>query len=210
MVKQYKFKYWRRFSLTSSIFLSAFIWSSSGHADTGSGRIVVEYAEKAIAKGYGDMCSLEMKPVKVGGYFNCLDFGPYRYVKGYNNVSAYVVQAGKPPYQIMGGSADNPKYLIDGPWVLDMPRRMVGYWNDVVEGRAKLQEEKAAVAARKSAAEDYINSLVDAEKPKIIEAEGQRVKDTVVDQVIKDEVGTPIPSQDLQEALGTLEPTSRP
>lgn len=176
-------------------------FAGSAGAEVGGGRIVVEYAEKAIAKGYGGMCSLAMTPVASGGYYHCLDFGPYRYVKGYESVSAFVVQRGQPPYQVMGGTPQNPVFVIKGPWESDLPMKVISYWNDVVEGGAEKLKRTEETSGRKKAAEEYINSLVQKEKPAVVEVAGEKKDDGVVDEVLKDEIGKPVPPADLQEAL---------
>lgn len=187
-------------TLVSSLILIA-AGAVSAHAEVGGGRIVVEYAEKAIAKGYGGMCSLAMVPVASGGYYHCIDFGPYRYVKGYEGVSAYVVQKGQPPYQVMGGAPDNPVFVIKGPWESDLPMRVISYWNEVVEGGAERLKRAEETTGRKKAAEEYINSLVKKEKPAVVVVEGERKTDKVVDQVLNDEIGKPVAPADLKQAL---------
>lgn len=175
-------------------------------ADVGGGRIVVEYAEKAMFKGYGGMCSLAMTPVKTGGYYHCIDFGPYRYVKGYESVAAFVVQQGKPPYQIMGGTPQNPKFVIEGPWVRDLPMRVISYWNDVIEGGAEKLQKAQEVSSRKTAAEEYIKSLVEKEKPANVDAAEEKKDDPVVSDVLSDEIGKPVDPADLKEALQAVVP----
>lgn len=175
--------------------------AAPSRAEVGGGRIVVEYAEKAISKGYGSMCSLAMVPVKTGGYYHCIDFGPYRYVKGYESVAAFVVQQGKAPYQVMGGTPQNPVFVIEGPWAQDLPMRVIAYWNDVVEGGADKLRKAQETSGRKKAAEEYINSLVKKEKPVEVEVAGEKKDDAVVSDVLKDEIGKPVASTDLREAL---------
>jgi hypothetical protein len=177
--------------------------ATQASAEVGAGRIVVEYAEKAIAKGYGSMCSLAMTPVASGGYYPCIDFGPYRYVRGYESVAAFVVQKDKAPFKIMGGTAQNPGFVIDGPWVTDLPMRMVAYWNDVVEGGADKLKQSQETSGRKRAAEEYINSLVQKEKPSeppAVVTQPPAAEPAVGDQS-KDEIGKPVDAADLKEAL---------
>jgi hypothetical protein len=171
------------------------------HAEIGGGRIVVEYAEKAMAKGYGSMCSLAMTPVKTGGYYHCIDFGPYRYVKGYESVAAFVVQQGKAPYQVMSGTPQNPVFVIAGPWVQDLPMQVITYWNDVVEGGAEKLRQVQDTSGRKKAAEEYINSLVKKEKPVEVQVSGEQKAEVTVNDVLKDEIGKPVEPTDLKEAL---------
>jgi hypothetical protein len=178
--------------------------AASASAEVGGARIVVEYAEKAIAKGYGAMCSLSMAPVKSGGYYHCLDFGPYRYVKGYESVSAYVVQQGKPPYQVMSGPIADPVFVIGGPWMQDMPLRVIAYWNDVVDGGAARIKQATEATGRKKAAEEYINSLVQKERPAVVEVAGEKKDDAVVTDVLEDRIGEPVPPADLKKVLESV------
>jgi hypothetical protein len=176
-------------------------------AETGAERIVVSYAEKAIAKGYGSMCSLDMMPVRSGGYYPCLDFGPYRYVRGYESVSAYVVLKGGAPYRVLSGSADSPAFTVAGPWQSDMPMRIVAFWNDVVSGGEARRKETEAATGRQRAAEAYIKSLSEKEKP----AESKAVpsvppvpesKDSVT--AAQPDIGKPVAADDLKQVLGTI------
>jgi hypothetical protein len=142
---------------------SALAVSTPPASAAGGEAIVSEYARKAIERGYGGMCSLGMEPVKSGGYYPCLDFGPYRFVVGYESVSAYVVQKGSTPFQVMGGSP--ARFLVDGPWTTDMPERAVSYWNDTVMGGAARLKEVEDGVSRKSAAAAYIDGLNKKEEP---------------------------------------------
>ena len=180
---------------------AAFFAAAPSSAEVGGGRIVVEYAEKAISKGYGAMCSLAMVPVKAGGYYHCIDFGPYRYVKGYESVAAFVIQQGKAPYQVMGGTPQDPVFVMEGPWAQDLPMRVIAYWNNVVEGGADKLRKAQETSGRKKAAEEYINSLVEKEKPAEAEVADDKKDDAVVSDVLKDEIGKPVTSTDLKEAL---------
>lgn len=125
----------------------------------GGPSIIVDMAERAIAKGHGTTCGLEMKPVAKGGYYPCLDFGPYRYVRGYGKVYGFVVQVGKQPFSVMSGSELSPAWTYDGPWKEDMPARMVLWWNDTVEGVAFRAESEAAASGERAAAEKYIRGI---------------------------------------------------
>nr|WP_250807216.1 hypothetical protein [Neorhizobium tomejilense] len=190
-------------TLAAALTLVAAI-SSPSKAEMGGARIVVEYAEKAIAKGYGSMCSLAMVPVKTGGYYHCLDFGPYRYVKGYESVSAYVVQQGKAPYQVMAGPPSNPVFAIEGPWSQDLPMRVIEYWNEVVEGGAAKARKAEESTGRKKAAEEYINSLVQKERPAVVETVGEKKDGEVVTDVLNDKIGEPVAPADLQKVLESV------
>jgi len=127
--------------------------------------IVVEMAAKAMAKGYGATCSLEMKPTKRNGYYPCIDFGPYRFVKGYGKVYGLVAQKGKEPFLVMSGTPDSPAWIYDGPWQTDMPARIVMFWNDTVEGGAAKRRNAEEASAEQKAAADYIRKLRGEEQP---------------------------------------------
>lgn len=127
--------------------------------------VVAEMALKAIDKGYGATCSLEMKPVRRNGYYPCLDFGPYRFVKGYGKVYGLVVQKDKEPFLVMSGPEGRPAWLYDGPWQTDMPSRVVMFWNDTVEGGATKRGQEEAASAEKQAAAEYIRKLNGEDKP---------------------------------------------
>lgn len=141
--------------------------SGGAVASDGAG-IVGEYAVKALDKGYGTVCGLDMKPVTSGGYFRCLDFGPYRFVEGYRKVYGFVVEKDGFPFQVLGGTPENASFTVAGPWSVDMPKRLVQWWNDVVEGGEgkRLSREKQSERARTAA--EYIDSLNTKDEPKAV------------------------------------------
>lgn len=118
---------------------------------------VVDLARKAVDKGYGATCSLEMKPVEAGGYFPCLDFGPYRLVFAYGTVKGFVVQKGREPFLILTGPTEDPAYVRSGPWTADMPARLAMWWNDVVDGGAERQAERQKESDEERAAQEYVS-----------------------------------------------------
>lgn len=121
--------------------------------------VAIDLAEQAMAKGYGSMCNLEMKPVTTGGYYPCFDFGPYRYVRGYGKVTGLVIQKGKQPFPIFSGSKTSPTFIYKGPWENDVVSRMVMWWNDNIEDGSRKAKQEAKTAENQSAAAEYINSL---------------------------------------------------
>lgn len=127
--------------------------------------IVTDIARKAISKGYGTECSLEMAPVARGGYFPCIDIGPYRVVFTYKSVKGFVIQKDKPPFLVLGGQADAPSFVVDGPWNADMPARVAMWWNDEVEGGSRKLEETQRASTEKKAAEEYVNKLMGRQEP---------------------------------------------
>jgi hypothetical protein len=143
--------------------LSFLLLTTAALAQNGEA-VGVEFAEKAIAKGYGSTCDLSMQPSKQNAYYPCIDFGPYRYVREYQKVSAYVVGPGRTPFKIMTGSAQSPSFILGGPWEQDFAARAVMFWNDVVEGgEAKAKEQLQSSKAREDA-ESYVNDIIG--KPK--------------------------------------------
>lgn len=140
----------------------------AAHAD-GEAHIS-DLARKAVDRGYGATCSLEMKPVDRGGYFPCLDFGPYRVVFSYGTVKGFVVQHGRDPFPILSGPADDPEFTRPGPWTTDMPARLAMWWNDVVEGGADRQADRQKRSDEERAAQDYVNKLMGKEAPKPAQA----------------------------------------
>lgn len=140
---------------------SAFLLLLTTAASAQSGEAIgVEFAEKAIQKGYGATCSLAMQPSATDGYYPCIDFGPYRYVREYQKVSAYVVGPGRVPFKIMGGTAQNPTFILGGPWQQDFAARAVMFWNDIVEGGEKKAAEQMETAKARQDAENYVRGIM--------------------------------------------------
>lgn len=124
-----------------------------------TGPLISDLANRALKKGHGTECSLKFEPTKNRGYYPCLDFGPYRYVKAYGKSFVFVIQANKSPFKIMEGSYESLSFIHDGPWNSDVGPRLALWWNDVVEGNAlKFEMDSAETKARTEAA-DYISSL---------------------------------------------------
>lgn len=136
--------------------VALFANAAAAHADGSS--VVVDFAERALAKGYGSMCSLAMVPSTTDGYYPCIDFGRYRYVREYQKVSGYVVGKDKKPFKIMGGTAQDPRFTIGGPWEQDMPSRVVMFWNDIIEGGAEKAQSVMESTKEREEAEALIRS----------------------------------------------------
>lgn len=197
--------FWRALALAA--LPAALLPGPAAAADDGAA-FVVDRAERAIGKGYGEMCSLEMEPVQHGGYYPCLDFGPYRIVFEYRKVSGFVVQEGHPPFKVMGGGEDDPSFARNGPWVADMPARMASWWNEIVEGGAARARARTLAEARRSVAETYIRSLGGSspvpaasrgESP-ALPAETEAVP---TGEVLADTDGEPAAASDLARLLGS-------
>lgn len=148
--------------LTSSTLLLLLTTVASAQSGEAIG---VEYAEKAIAKGYGTTCNLAMQPSRQDDYYPCIDFGPYRYVREYQKVSAYVVGPGRTPFKIMSGSSQEPTFILGGPWEQDFAARAVMFWNDVVEGGETKAKEQLRTTKERKEAEDFVKGIMGQAEP---------------------------------------------
>lgn len=117
-------------------------------------------ALKAMDRGYGETCSLAMVPVPKGGYYPCIDFGPYRIVKEYGRVTGYVVRDGKQPflvYRLENGRGGG--FVVPGAWEHDMAAQLAIFWNETVErrgGEARLRQQHES---ERKAAEAFVSGL---------------------------------------------------
>jgi len=128
----------------------------SGQAFAQQAEEVTPLALRAMERGYGGTCSLEMIPVARGGYYPCLDFGPYRIVKQYGRVTGYVVREGRAPYLVFKTEAGEGGFVVRGPWETDMPAKIALFWNDVVEGKGAEAKAKQEIENERQAAEAFI------------------------------------------------------
>lgn len=145
--------------LSAAILVAQSARAQSIPAMSGDGAAVVaDIASKAIARGYGRTCSLTMEPVRTGGYYPCLDFGPYRIVKEYGRIRGFVVHEGSPPFQVLS-YGDRGDGFVEGPWVIDMPARIVSFWSDVVDGGLDRAKRSNDARTQRQAAEDYVRKL---------------------------------------------------
>jgi len=138
--------------------LVAALSASPALASDGPG-VVAEMAERILSRGHGGTCSLAMVPVPRGGYYPCLDFGPYRVVKEYGRVSGYVVRDGKPPYLVMTAGERGQGFVAAGPWETDMPARIVSFWNDIVDGGLERSRQAREADADRRDVEEYVRRL---------------------------------------------------
>jgi hypothetical protein len=120
---------------------------------------VTPLAIRAMERGYGKTCSLEMIPVARGGYYPCLDFGPYRLVKQYGRITGYVVREGKQPFLVFRTEEGLGGFTVKGPWEADMPAKIALFWNDVVEGRGQETKASIEIENERLAAEEYVSGL---------------------------------------------------
>lgn len=114
--------------------------------------IGVEYAIKAMDRGYGSSCNLAMEISQNDAYYRCIDFGPYRVVEEYQKVSAYVVGPDMQPFKIMEGPSKQPVFTVGGPWEQDFAMKAVSFWNEVVEGGKSEAEHRAEAQKAKDTA----------------------------------------------------------
>lgn len=143
--------------LAASIAVISFPALADGPADA------IALVHSAVAKGYGAACSLEMVPVSTGGYYHCVDAGPYRIVLEYGRTRAFVVIPGEAPFEILVSDAAGTRFEMQGVWETDFAQRVSDWWNATVMGEqassiARLAEEGRAAAAG-SAVEAYLKSL---------------------------------------------------
>ena len=149
----------------SIIIASMLLQTSTVLGSNTSLNMVSEYAQKAIKMGYGAECSLGMKVVGVGGYYPCLDFGPYRIVVKYQEVAGFIIQKGFAPYKIFEGPEEKLVFIRNGPWNNDVVVQMTEWWSNVVEGGSIRKSEMKLQNTRQTAAERYIKSLQKKELP---------------------------------------------
>jgi hypothetical protein len=139
--------------------IAAFAAASIGIPAAQAADSVTPLAMRALDRGYGKVCSLEMTPVSVGGYYPCLDFGPYRIVKQYGRVTGYVIRDGKQPFLVFRLEDGIGGFTVKGPWETDMPARITIFWNDVVEGRGQDSKDSQDLENERQAAEAYVSGL---------------------------------------------------
>ena len=113
----------------------------------------VEAVQAAIEKGHGAECSLSGEVVSTGGYFHCLDVGPYRFVSEYGRTRAFVIVDKQPPFAIMTTENGEPEFLVKGPWQTDLTTRVAKWWSDEIEGGRIDRETQEATSQRQMDAE---------------------------------------------------------
>jgi hypothetical protein len=117
--------------------------------------------DEALAKGYGAKCSLEHEPVATGGYYPCLDIGPYRFIKEYEKTSAFVVLEKAKPYPIGEVQNGDISFLVKGPWTRDLEYRISTWWADEIEGGRAKKEGDVDESRRRSEAEKAVKKFTD-------------------------------------------------
>ncbi len=124
-----------------------------------SAQAAVETALAAMDRGYGAACSLANKPVPSGGYWPCVDIGPYRFVKEYGRVRAFVVVKDGDPYPIMVSTDGDAEFTVGGRWSQDMPRRVAAWWEDEVLRARQRRDAASGEDGRHAAADEAIRGF---------------------------------------------------
>lgn len=123
----------------------------------------VETVVKALDRGYGMTCSLTGVPAPTGGYYRCIDIGPYRFMSEYNRMRAFVLVDGQPPYPVMSTESGRPEFLVKGPWQDDLAQRVRDWWSDEVEGGRSRRDSAEDQARRRREAERAVRRFSEPE-----------------------------------------------
>lgn len=102
----------------------------------------------ALERGHGTMCGLDNKPAPRGGYYPCLDIGPYRFVKGYGTLTAYVVLKDAAPFPVFRSGEQGEEFLVRGEWMRDLAPRVAAWWSDEIGGDRGRREAQEGAASR--------------------------------------------------------------
>ena len=122
-------------------------------ASDASASAAVEAAVAAMDRGHGTMCSLAAEPVVSGGYWPCVDVGPYRFVREYGRVRGFVVLKGQAPFQILVADERGADFTVTGRWTRDLGPRVAAWWDEEVLGGRRAREDAAGDDGRRAAAE---------------------------------------------------------
>ena len=167
----------------------------------------VALVHSAIAKGHGVACSLEMLPVATGGYYPCVDVGPYRVILEYGRTRAFVIIPGQAPFEILVSDAAGTRFQSQGVWEADFDQRVSDWWNEVVMGgqasNIARQAEADRAAAAGGAVETYLKSLT----PSAASSEPTEVPGQPVPQVIYIVPPGYLPAPNGQQAAPALAPS---
>ncbi|MTH94933.1 hypothetical protein [Roseibium sp. RKSG952] len=93
---------------------------------------IVAEAKRAVSKGYGDMCDLDMMPNRRDPYYECLDFKLYRIVFEYGRTRGFVVLEDGTPVEIFRHTAGDASFFVSGPWEEDMPVALAEWWSETL------------------------------------------------------------------------------
>lgn len=110
----------------------------------------------ALDRGHGGSCSLSAEPVARGGYYPCLDIGPYRFVAEYGRMRAFVLIEGQAPFPILHSQSGQVEFLVRGPWQDDLAERVSTWWEDEVSGGRARREAQEQGTKRQSDAEKAV------------------------------------------------------
>jgi len=149
-------------SILAAILLAAL--PQAAYASDAGAAGAVDTVSAALAKGYGATCSLEMQPVASGGYYPCLDIGPYRFVAEYGRTRGFVLTEGQPPFPVLVSDAAGARFEYQGTWVQDLPARVAQWWA-AQSAPPPSPDTEAARAAADDAVTRYLRSLEPAQPP---------------------------------------------
>jgi hypothetical protein len=134
----------------------------------------VRIAVKALDRGYGQTCDLKAMPAARGGYYPCVDIGPYRFVSEYANagfrIAGYLVAGGE-PFRFLEATGATANLLIKGPWETDLLPRAVKYEDDI-SGASTERKRMMEPEAKRAEAERRLRDFMTKEKPDGANAEG--------------------------------------
>jgi hypothetical protein len=108
---------------------------------------IVAEAKRAVSKGYGEMCDLDMNPNRRDPYYECLDFKPYRIVFEYGRTRGFVVLEDGTPVEIFSHTAGDTSFSASGPWEQDMAVALAEWWNETLAGGGGESESLRDLAA---------------------------------------------------------------
>jgi hypothetical protein len=125
----------------------------------------VRIASAAIDRGYGSTCDLKAMPAGTGGYYPCIDIGPYRFVREYaagSRMAGYLVAGGE-PFRFLETSGSAAVLLVKGPWETDLLPRATKYQEDITGATAR-RKEMLEPESRRVAAERRLQDFVAKER----------------------------------------------
>lgn len=127
----------------------------------------VQIAVKALDRGYGQTCDLKAMPAVTGGYYPCIDIGPYRFVREYANagfrIAGYLVAGGE-PFRFLETTGAHANLLIQGPWETDLLPRAVKF-EDEISGTSAERKRLMEPEAKRAEAERRLRDFQNKEKP---------------------------------------------
>lgn len=142
--------------LTSIIFC---LINTNAYSQNNQIDIIETLSKKIIEKGYGQICSLEMKPVNNNGYYDCLDFPPYRIIFEYQKIEGFVITKKDELFKVMVKENGISNFIVSGPWEQDMPIKIVEFYNNKITNNEESKNNTIKNEQQKKEVTDYINGL---------------------------------------------------